>query len=642
MASDELMTVQEQSEGGNRRDGAGGRSPGSAALPIKGRQLAATIAGVLLGMLLAALDQTIVSTAMPKIFGELGGAQQNYSWVFTAYLLTSTITVPIYGKLSDIWGRKWFFMGGIVLFLIGSVLSGAAQDVTQLIIYRALQGLGAGAMMPIAFAIIGDLFPPAERGKWQGLFSGVFGLASIVGPALGGWITDSFSWRWIFYINLPLGAVALTVLFLTLPVFRNPHASHKVDYLGTALLVIGITPLLLGFSLAGEGEGQYPWDSVQIITLFSIAGVGILAFICWELFGAKEPVLDLRLFKNTIFIVSILITILIGAAMFGTILYIPLFLQDVTGVSATNSGSLLTPLMLGWVVASIISGQLLSRWGRYRILALVGLAVSAVGMFLMTRIQVSTTQGEVVVNMVILGMGMGTGIALFTIVVQNAFPMQQIGVVTAALTFFRQIASTIGTAVFGFLLTNQFNSAFPGQLQAAFPKGTPQTALSALQQNFANYNLLSAPPSAINQIHTGIAQQAAGQLAQQGVPPAQIQTMADQIATQTLDHLFTALKHALTSGLQTVFWVGFVLMVLAFVVGIFLKEIPLRRATAPAGMASVAEGGHVSADEAPSVVALGERELAELASGASVDGGYKEVEKAPEAEEKIGPPLGDD
>jgi EmrB/QacA subfamily drug resistance transporter len=317
MASEESMTVKEQSGEMNRRNGSNGRSQATIGMPIRGKQLAATVSGLLLGMLLAALDQTIVSTAMPKIFGELGGEQQNYSWVFTAYLLTSTVTVPIYGKLSDIWGRKWFFMGGIVVFLFGSALSGASQSVTELIIFRALQGIGAGAMMPIAFAIIGDIFPPAERGKWQGLFSGVFGVASIVGPALGGYITDNFSWRWIFYINLPLGIAALLVLFFTLPVFNNPQASRKIDYVGTALLVVSITPLLLGFSLAGTGPGQYAWDSAQIITSFFLAGAGALAFILWELFGAQEPVLDLRLFKNRIFTVSIVTTVMIGAAMFG-------------------------------------------------------------------------------------------------------------------------------------------------------------------------------------------------------------------------------------------------------------------------------------------------------------------------------------
>jgi EmrB/QacA subfamily drug resistance transporter len=641
MASEESMTLKAPSGEISRQNGANGHAPGAAGLPIRGKQLAATVTGLLLGMLLAALDQTIVSTAMPKIFGELGGAEQNYSWVFTAYLLTSTVAIPIYGKLSDIWGRKWFFMGGIIVFLAGSALSGASQNVTQLILFRALQGVGAGAMMPIAFAIIGDLFPPAERGKWQGLFSGVFGLASIVGPALGGYITDHFSWRWIFYINLPLGAIALTVLFLTLPVFRNPQASRKIDYLGTALLIVSITPLLLGFSLAGSGPGLYAWDSAQIIALFSIAGAGILAFIFWELFGASSPVLDLRLFKNSIFTISILVTIMVGAAMFGTILFIPLFLQNVTGVSATNSGSLLTPLMGGWVVSSIISGQILSRWGRYRVLALVGMVLSAVGMFLMTHIEVSTTQLQVAVYMIIIGFGMGASVALFTIVVQNAFPIQRIGVVTAALTFFRQIAQTVGTAIFGSLLTNQFNNAFPGQLQAAFPKNTPQTALNQLQQNFSNYNLLSAPPDAIKQIHQGIAQQVAGQLAQQHVPPALIPTQADHLATQTLNDLFTALKYALTSGLQTVFWVAFALMVIAFVVCLFLKEIPLRKAASP-GMASLAEGGHVSAEEAPGSFRSGHEPVGSVPASAPNESDLAELEEERGEPEIIGPPLGDD
>ncbi len=588
-----------------------GQQPASA-MPVRGTQLLVTVSGLLLGMLLAALDQTIVSTAMPTIFRELGGNLSNYSWVFTAYLLTSTVTVPIYGKLSDLWGRKWFFMGGIVMFLLGSALSGASQNITQLIIFRAVQGIGAGAIMPIAFAIIGDIFPPAERGKWQGLFSGVFGLASIVGPALGGFITDHFSWRWIFYINLPLGAAALVVLFFTLPVFRNPSASRIIDYLGTVLLLVGVTPLLLGFSLAGDGPGQYAWDSWQIITCFAIAGAGTLAFIFWELFGAKEPVLDLRLFKNSIFTISNLATVMIGAAMFGTILYIPLFLQYIVGVTATNSGSLLTPLMMGWVVASIISGQLLSRLGRYKVLAIVGVILTVVGMFLMSRVAVTTGQGSVVLNMVILGLGMGTVIALFTIVVQNAFPIYKIGVVTAALTFFRQIASTVGTAVFGALLSNQFTSTFPGQLKAAFPGNTPQSTLDNLQQHFANYNLLGLPANQVQQIHDGLAQQIAAQLLQRNVPPAAATQQANQLATDTLHQLFDALKGALVSGIQEVFFVAFIMLCLALVTILFLKEIPLRKQGAPSGLASMAEGGAEAvapAQERPSAANLIEREL---------------------------------
>jgi len=623
---------------------------------LKGRQLAAVLVGLLLGMLLAALDQTIVSTALPTILRELGGSIQNYSWVVTAYLLTSTITVPIYGKLSDLWGRKWFFMGGIIIFLIGSALSGASQNITQLILFRGVQGIGAGAMMPIAFAIIGDIFTPAERGKWQGLFTGVFGLASIVGPLLGGYITDNITWRWIFYINVPLGAVALTVLFLTLPVFRNPQASRQIDYLGTALLIVGITPLLLGFSLAGDGPGLYAWGSVQIITLFAIAGAGILAFIFWEMFGAKAPVLDLRLFKNSIFTVAILATIVLGAAMFGSIFYIPLFLQGVTGISATNSGTLLAPLMGGFLVSSIISGQLLSRWGRYRILALVGMALAAFGTFLLSQMDVSTSELTVFRNMVVLGLGMGTCMALFTIIVQNAFPIQRIGVVTAALTFFRQIASTVGTALFGSLLTNQFNGTFAGnlntqinQVRPSYPN-VPAAQWDTLQQKFqqfGNPNLLTAP-GAQQQIQSGISHQIVQQATQgKSLPPtaiAQITQQANAFAHDLVTHLFTALKLSLVGGIQEVFFVAMILLAAGVVICIFLKEIPLRKTGGAAGMASLGEGGSSeSGHGTPTTSGQLEPELVGVSFSGPVDGSdMPQTESERERqEEALAPPTGD-
>ena len=644
MASEETIALQDGAEAGQRDN------PARSGEPLKGRRLAVVLVGLLLGMLLAALDQTIVSTALPTILRELGGSIQNYSWIVTGYLLTSTVLVPIYGKLSDLWGRKWFFMGGIIVFLAGSALSGASQNITQLIIFRAIQGVGAGAIMPIAFAIIGDIFTPAERGKWQGLFSGVFGLASIIGPLLGGYITDTFSWHWIFYINVPLGAVALVVLFFTLPVFRNAQASNQIDYLGTALLIVGITPLLLGFSLAGSGPGLYAWDSVQIITMFSIAGVGILAFILWEMFGSKSPVLDLRLFKNRIFTISIIATIMIGAAMFGSIFYIPLFLQGVTGVSATNSGTLLAPLMGGWIVASIISGQLLSRWGRYRILALIGMALAMVGVFLLSRMDASTDELTVFRNMVILGLGMGTGLALFTIVVQNAFPIQKIGVVTAALTFFRQVSSTVSTALFGSLLTNEFNSAFAGnwntqvaQLQTKYPQVPPAQwdTLNQKLQQFANPNLLTAP-GAQQQIQTGISHQIVQQATQgKQVSPSMLEQITQQANTFSHDlvsHLFTALKFSLVSGLQQVFFAGLILLAVAFVVCIFLKEIPLRKVGGAAGMASMGEGG-AEAGSAPDAAELTERELTGVMPPISADS--LEDSEQNRTEESVGPPIGD-
>src|SRR5712692_726036 len=297
----------------------------------RGRIIAILI-GVILGMLLAALDQTVVGTALPRIVTELGGFN-HYAWVVTAYLLASTVSIPIYGKLSDIYGRRTFFILGMVIFLVGSALAGTSQDMTQLIIYRAIQGLGAGAMMPIALAIIGDIFPPAERGKWQGLFVAVFGLSSIIGPTLGGWITDNWGWRWVFYVNMPVGTIAILTAGFVLPKALR-RVRHTIDYLGVITLVAGTVPLLLAFSWAGT---QYAWNSWQIIGLFIFSAVMLVTFF-WLETRATEPIITPRLFKNSIFLVSVIAMFLLSAGMFGAILYLPLFVQGVIGDSATNSG----------------------------------------------------------------------------------------------------------------------------------------------------------------------------------------------------------------------------------------------------------------------------------------------------------------
>ncbi|HEV2472815.1 MAG TPA: MDR family MFS transporter, partial [Chthonomonadales bacterium] len=344
---------------------------------VSRQRLISILIGVLLGMLLAALDQTIVGTALPRIVSNLGGLD-HYAWVVTAYLLASTVSVPIYGKLSDIYGRRFFFITGMVIFLAGSALAGTSQDMTQLIIYRGIQGLGAGAMMPIALAIIGDLFPPSERGKWQGLFVAVFGLASIIGPTLGGWITDNWGWRWVFYVNMPVGAIAILTAGFVLPKAVR-RIQHTIDYLGAITLVAGAVPLLLAFSWAGT---QYAWGSWQVILMFVIAAVMLAVFLLLELRNT-EPIISPRLFKNSIFLISVVSTFLVSAGMFGAILYLPLFVQGALGNSATNSGYVLTPLMIGFMISSILGGQLLSRTGRYKVLALVGFAVAALGMFLL-------------------------------------------------------------------------------------------------------------------------------------------------------------------------------------------------------------------------------------------------------------------
>src|SRR5437588_3106101 len=326
------------------------------------RDILLTMSGVLMVMLLASLDQTIVSTALPRVIADLQGFDR-YTWVSTAYLLSSTVTVPIYGKLSDLFGRKPIFLFGVVIFLIGSALSGAAQSMNQLIAFRAFQGIGAGALMPIAIAIVGDLFTPRERGKWQGVTGGVWGLSAIVGPTLGGWITQNSTWRWIFYVNIPIGLVAMLVLIFLMPTLRGKAKQVSIDYIGAALLVLGTVPLLLGFTWAGT---QYDWLSPQIIGLFAGAAVVLTVFVIYQARLERrggQPIIEPSLFKNSIFSVSTVVTIIFGMGLFGSIFFIPLFVQGVVGSSATNSGLILTPLMLTSIVGSIISGQLDSRLG---------------------------------------------------------------------------------------------------------------------------------------------------------------------------------------------------------------------------------------------------------------------------------------
>jgi EmrB/QacA subfamily drug resistance transporter len=518
---------------------------------VSRQRLVLIVIGVLLGMLLSALDQTVVGTAMPRIIADLGGLE-HYAWVFTAYMLASTVTIPIYGKLSDIYGRRMFFLAGMLLFLAGSALSGTSQNMTQLIFYRAIQGLGAGAMMPIVQAIIGDVFPPAERGKWQGLMMAVFGLASIVGPTMGGWITDNWGWRWVFYVNMPVGALAIVTAGIALPRLSR-RRQHQIDYLGAASLVAGAVPLLLAFSWAGT---QYAWNSAQIIGLFAFALVMFVVFFLIEMWAA-EPIISPRLFLNSIFAVSVIATFLVSAGMFGAIMYLPLFVQGVIGDSATNSGVVLTPMMLGFIVSSVIGGQLLSRTGRYKVLALVGFAVAAFGMFLLARMDVTTTENVVVRNMIITGLGIGVMMSLFTIVVQNAFPFRQLGEVTASLQFFRSIGATIGVAILGTAMTNSFQSAFQSNLPQVLKQMVPPDRLSQLQ----NPQVLLAP-----QVMAKL-QQAFHAFGPQG-----------QVIFQ---QLVAAIRVSLATAITQVFMVGFVIMLLALIVTLFLREIPLRKSHTP-------------------------------------------------------------
>ena len=531
----------------------------------KGR-LAAVIAGTMLGMLLAALDQTIVGTAMPRVIAELNGLE-HYAWVFTGYMLASTVSVPIYGKLSDIYGRRIFFVGGMLIFLLGSALSGISQNMTQLILFRAVQGLGAGAMMPIAMAIIGDIFPPAERGKWQGLFTAVFGLAAIVGPAMGGWITDNWGWRWVFYVNLPVGIVAVVVAGLALP-RHSRHREHSIDYAGAGALVAAAVPMLLAFSWAGT---TYAWASPQIAGLLLFSVLMIAAFLLIE-HRAAEPIISLDLFRNRIVAVSAIAMFLSSVGMFGAIMYLPLFIQGVVGNTATSSGAVSTPLMMGFIVSSLIGGQLLARTGRYKVLALSGYVVAALGLFLLGRMDATVTNAVVIRNMVITGLGIGVMMSLFTIVVQNAVPYERLGQVTSTITFFRSIGGTIGVAVLGSVMISSFKSNLAEQMTPAL-----RSALGPASQSLLENPQAVLSPAARAQL--------AGLFAGQG-----------RRGENLLQQFMAAARGSLAGAITDIFLFSAAVMVLGFVTVLFLREIPLRRSH---GAAPGATGPGTGELEAP-------------------------------------------
>jgi EmrB/QacA subfamily drug resistance transporter len=514
---------------------------------ISQQQLVLVLISVMLGMLLSAVDQTVVGTAMPRIIADLNGLKE-YAWVTTSYMLASTVTVPLYGKLSDIYGRKPFFLLGMILFLLGSALSGTSQNMTQLILFRGIQGLGAGALMPIVIAIIGDIFPPAERGKWQGLLMAVFGLASILGPWAGGAITDHWGWRYVFYVHMPIGALALIFCVIALPsAYRKTE--HLVDVWGAVLLAVAAVPMLLGFSWAGN---QYPWGNWHILSAFAVALAGWIAFAWWEL-RFSEPIISPRLFKNSVFAISVLASFLVTFGMFGAIMYIPLFMQAVVGDSAQNSGVMLTPMMLGFMVSSIVGGQIMSRTGKYKALSIVTLAIAIVGMWLLSHMGATSTNGLVVRNMVVMGLGIGTMMSLFTIVVQNAFPFNMIGSVTANLQFFRSIGGTVGIAVLGSVLTSRFTHALPHKIPLSVQRLAGSSALSGL----ANPSVLLSPDANAELTH------AFARFGRQGL------VMAHE--------LLYGIRAALSLGIDRDFFIGAILLAVALVTLFFLPEIPLRK-----------------------------------------------------------------
>ncbi len=538
--------------------------------PTTNRARLVIMSGVMLGLFLSALDQTIVSTAMPRIIADLGGLSY-YSWVFTAYLLTSTAAVPIFGKLSDVYGRKPFYMAGIVLFLAASALCGLASNMPQLVLFRAIQGVGGGVMMANAFAIIGDVFPPAERGKWQGLTSAMFGFASVVGPTLGGYLTDSFSWRWVFYVNLPVGVVALFVLWFTLPWKRRFGVRHTIDYLGVATLVAGVVPLLLAFVWVDD---QFAWFAPQFFGLL-IASVALLtAFVLVER-RAAEPILPPHLFKNRTFVSGAIIMFFSGMAMFGATVYMPLFMVTVRNASATRAGLTVIPMTLSIVVASVISGQIVSRTGRYRYLIIGGATAMMAGTFLLATLGVNTQTAVIYLFMIPVGAGVGLSMPIITIVVQNALPYRVLGTVTSATQFFRSIGSTIGVAIFGSILTTRLASEIPNRLPGEVRTALPAASLKTVQDP----KVLLSPVGG-------------DQLAAAFRP-------VGQDANRLLGLTTEALRHAFAASLSDLFLIGGAVAIIAVVATFTMQEVPLRTAhsmegedEAPEGLAMAAVPSH--------------------------------------------------
>jgi len=525
-------------------------------LHLTKRQLYGTLTGLLLTLLLAALDQTIVGTAMPRVIADLNGFDR-YPWVTTAYLLTSTIAVPIFAKLSDLYGRKYFFLSGTILFVLASALCGAAgqlrwfpgDGMTQLIIFRGLQGVGAGLIVGCLFAIIGDMFAPAERAKYQGLFAAVWGVASIFGPTLGGWLTDQLSWRWTFYVNLPFGVLAAVAVLVEMPNFKPKGIHRSIDWIGVATLIACLIPLLLALTWVTD----YGWTAPRVVWQLVFAALMLVAFL-WAESRALEPLMPLWLFKEPIIAVSSIAVFMLGVGMFGVILYVPLFMQGVLGVSAKNSGVLLTPLLLGAVVGSIAAGQLVSRFGKYKMLVIIGSVLSTVGMFLMATMDKATTHGEVVRNMVIAGIGMGLMQPIYTLIVQNVSPPAHIGAATASTQFFRSIGSTVGVAVFGSILLTRYHSEF----DRLIPPGTPAAAQVAFKNPLQLVAIRQRLEIAFGRFPGG---------------------------TELLHKLLENVRDALVTGLHSIFVLGAALMVVGLLVNLFLREVPLRkRAAAPAAV----------------------------------------------------------
>jgi EmrB/QacA subfamily drug resistance transporter len=505
-----------------------GASPDNAYRPGVQREVLIVLPGLLLAIIIAMLDQLVVSTALPRIVGDLGGIA-HLSWVVTAYVLASTVTTPLYGKLGDLYGRKRWLMIAIVIFLAGSALSGLAHSMDQLIAFRALQGLGAGGLLTGAIATIGDLVPPRQRGQYMGYMMGAMTLAMIAGPLVGGYITEHWSWRWIFYINMPIGGAALVYLAATLHVRRH-RVEHKIDYLGAVTLAIAATAIIL---LTTWGGTQYAWGSGQIVGLGALAILATAAFLFVEA-RSPEPILPFHVFRSGNFSLASAMAFLLGLAMFGALTFLPLYQQTVQHLTPTSSGLMLIPMMLGATVTSLIAGTITTRTGRYKALPIAGGAVMTLGMLLLTRLNVTTSLLTTGLYFVVLGIGMGFLMQISTVIVQNSVHPKDMGVASSSRTFFQQIGGSIGVAAFGAVFASRLTSSLRSSLPPSVSVGGSGGHLNPVTVN--------------------------------------------HLPLVVRHDVFGAIVHAVTG----VFWLAAPAAAVVFVLAWFIKEVPLRGHTAPA------------------------------------------------------------
>ena len=532
---------------------------GEPAINLTARERLEILGAILLALFLFALDQTVVGTALPRIVTDLHG-NQLYTWAVSVYLLTSTISGPIYGKLSDLFGRRPIIIFAVSLFLVASVLAGLSQEMWQLILFRGLQGLGGGAVFPVALAVVADLYTPAERGKYLGFFGAVFGLSSLLGPGIGGFITDTWSWHWIFFVNVPIGLVSLFILWRLLPTIRRPEAARNIDFVGAAVFAFAIGSFLIGltnkggFHLVNGAPVANEWSDPSVgglILLGLIAGVVFL----WIESRVPEPIVPLSLFRIRSFTISVAAMFLAAFGFFGAVIFLPRWFQTVAGSSATESGYNLLPLLAALIISATASGQIVARTGRYKVLMIGSLVLLAVGLFLMTNLHADTPLPAIWLWMVLAGLGIGPSFAVFTLIVQNAVSPDRIGVATSSLTFFQQIGGTVGLTISGTIFASRFAEEVPPRLIAAGGPGQ-------FAQQFAVAGGGNADVTGTGDL---------GHRILAAVPPE-----AQALVQPLIPGIVNAIHEAFSIALASTFWVGIIGAILAAVFVAFLQEVPMR------------------------------------------------------------------